>query len=147
MGANQLVLDIYNVNDAETKSAVEKYLLQAREYIITEYIPEEASTTASYSDMPRSYTGITTNQTFRLAAINVDEPMRRKKHIERANKAISRLSKRQQQLINIRYMEDNELFDYEIAMELGFSESTYRRAKSVAILRLASILGLIVFHE
>ena len=147
MGAKQLVLDIYNVNDAETKAAVEKYLLQAREYKITEYIPEEASITASYSDMPRSYTGVTTNQTFRLAAMNVDEPERRKKHIERAHKAIARLSKRQQKLINMRYMEDNDMFDYEIAMELGFSESTYRRTKSVAILRLASILGLLVFHE
>ncbi|HIW32437.1 MAG TPA: hypothetical protein IAA29_06600 [Candidatus Paenibacillus intestinavium] len=147
MGAKQLVLDIYSVNEDATKSAVEKYLLQAREYQITEYIPEEASMTASYSDMPRGNTGLTSDQTGRLAEKNVDEPIRRKKHIERAEKAVSRLNGRQRNLINLRYMSDDDVLDLNVAAELGYSERHYRRIKSVAIYRLASILGLFIFEE
>lgn len=147
MGAKQLVLDIYNVNEEATKAAVEKYLLQAREYKITEYIPETASTTASYSDMPRSFTGLTSDQTGELAQRNVDEPARRKRHVERAERAIARLGARQRKLIELRYMVEDDVMDYNVAMELGYSDRHYRRIKSIAIIRLASILGLIVFDE
>lgn len=41
LGVQQLVKNIYKVDEEATKDAVEKYLLQAREYKITEYIPEE----------------------------------------------------------------------------------------------------------
>lgn len=60
-------VSIQAVDEEATKDAVEKYLLQAREYKVTEYIPAEASVTASYSDMPRSYTGQTSDQTANLA--------------------------------------------------------------------------------
>jgi len=147
MGAMQITFDIYNVNEEATKTAVEKYLMQAREYKITEYIPEEASITASYSDMPRSFTGQTSNQTLSLAEKNVDEPARRKKHVERAERAISRLGARQRKLIEMRYMVEDDVLDCNIAHELGYSDRHYRRIKSIAIFRLASILGLIVLEE
>lgn len=147
MGARQLVLDIYNVNEEATKAAVEKYLLQAREYKITEYIPEEATITASYSDMPRSYTGLTSDQTFELAQRNVDEQARRRRHIERTEKAISRLGARQRKLVELRYMLDDDTLDCNVACDLGYSERHYRRIKSIAIFRLASMLGLMVFDE
>lgn len=147
MGAKQLVFDIYSVNEEATKSAVEKYLLQAREYKITEYIPEEASMTASYSDMPRSNTGLTSDQTGNLAEKNVDEVIRRKKHIERVDKAVSRLGARQRNLIVMRYMSEDDVMDFNVASDLGYSDRHYRRIKSVAIYRLASILGLFVFEE
>ncbi|MBJ6360852.1 ArpU family phage packaging/lysis transcriptional regulator [Paenibacillus sp. GCM10012307] len=143
----QLALNIYKVDEEATRAAVEKYLLQAREYKVTEYIPLETSVTASYSDMPRSFTGLTSDQTAKIALANTDEPERRRKHIERAERAVSRLGKRQQQLIQIRYMEDDDVMDYDAAQELGFSDRHYRRIKSVAIYRLATMLGLLVLHD
>lgn len=147
MGAQQLTFDIYKVNEEATKSAVEKYLLQAREYRITEYIPEEQSVTASYSDMPRSYTGQTSDHTGNMAARNVDEPERRRRHIERADKAISRLGTKQQKLIRARYLDEDGVLDFNVAADLGYSDRHYRRIKSVAIYRIASILGLLVLQD
>lgn len=147
MGAKQLVLDIYSVNEDATKAGVEKFLFQAREYKITEYIPVEPSMTASYSDLPRSNTGLTIDQTGKLAINNVDETTRRKRHIERVELAINRLSLRQKKLIVLRYFEDDDVLDFDIAADLGFSDRHYRRIKSEAIFRLASILGLLVFEE
>lgn len=146
-GMGQLAFDIYKVNEEATKAAVEKYLLQAREYKITEYIPQEQSVTASYSDMPRSYTGKTSDHTGDMAAKNVDEPERRRRHVERMERAITRLGHRQQRLIRMRYLDDDDVFDFDVAHMLGYSDRHYRRIKSVAIYRIASILGLLVLHD
>lgn len=142
-----MAMDIYKVDEEATRAAVEKYLRQAREYMVTEYIPEEPSITASYSDMPRSFTGQRNDQTARLAERNVDEPERRRRHVERAERAIGRLGHRQQKLIRMRYMDDDDVMDFDAAQELGFSDRHYRRIKSVAIYRLASMLGLLVLQD
>lgn len=147
MAKGQLILDIYPVDEDATRDAVEKYLLQAREYKVTEYIPEAPSMTASYSDMPRSNTGMTSDQTGRIATANVDEPERRRRHVERAEKAVNRLGSRHQKLIRKRYLDDDDVSDFDVADELGFSDRHYRRIKSVAIHRLAGILGLVVLRD
>lgn len=140
--------DIYKVDENATKEAVEKYLLQAREYKITEYIPVQPTVVAGYSDMPRSFTGLTSDQTGDIVTKNIDEINRRKAHIERAEKAVSRLPQRQQTLIRARYFDSSEdVWDYEAAEEIGYSERHYRRIKTLAIYRLASMLGLLVFKE
>ncbi|WP_433943478.1 ArpU family phage packaging/lysis transcriptional regulator [Paenibacillus sp. SN-8-1] len=147
MGAKQITLDIYKVDENATREAVEKYLLQAREYKVTEYIPEEPSMTASYSDMPRSNTGVTSDQTGDLVTRMLDEIERRRKHVERAEKAISRLGWKQQKLIRARYMDEDDSWDYDTAQQIGYSDRHYRRIKSIAIYRLASTLGLIVLKD
>lgn len=148
MNSIQLSIDIYNVDESATKDAVEKYLHQAREYKLTEYIPVQPTTTPGYSDIPRSNTGLTSDQTGDIAIRNVDEQARRKAHVERVEKAISRLPQRQQKLIRTRYFDNGEdIWDYEAAIEIGYSERHYRRIKTLAILRLASMLGLLVFEE
>ncbi|MBJ6362341.1 ArpU family phage packaging/lysis transcriptional regulator [Paenibacillus sp. GCM10012307] len=136
--------DIYKVDEAATRAAVEEYLLQAREYTVTEYIPEEANVTASYSSIPRSTTNVTSDQTGDLASANVDEPERRRQHVKRANQAIDRLGARQKRLIRMRYMDDDDVLDLDVADEMDMSPRHYRRIKSVALYRLATALGLIV---
>ncbi|MDF2657780.1 MAG: hypothetical protein K0Q94_571 [Paenibacillus sp.] len=143
----QLSMGIYPVDEEATRCAVEKYLLQAREYKVTEYIPQTATTTASYSDMPRSNTGDTSDQTGKIAIANVDEPERRRRHVERAEKAVSRLGSRHQKIIRMRYLDDDDVLDYDVAGDLHLSDRQYRRIKSVAIHRLAGILGLVMLRE
>lgn len=147
MQAEQLDSGIYNVDEEQTKLAVEKYLIQAREYKVTEYIPDEPVTTASYSDMPRSNTGVTSDSTGSLAIRTVDIMERRRKHVERAEKAIRRLGAKQQLVIRERYMNEDDAWDHDVAHKIGYSERHYRRIKSWAIYRLANSLGLIVLKE
>lgn len=147
MHAHQITFDIYKVDDKATRTVVEKYLMQTREFKVTEYIPLEPAITASYCDTPRSVTGITSDSTGRIASINVDEPERRRRQVERVEKAVSRLGGRQQRLIQLRYLEDDDIMDYHAAAELGLSDRHYRRIKSIAIYRLAASLGLLVLQE
>ncbi|MNO43688.1 hypothetical protein D3C76_339140 [compost metagenome] len=147
MRVQRLVMNIYKVDEEATKNAVEKYLKQAREYMVTDYIPEEASVTAYISDTPRSFTGLTSDQKGNMATRNVDEPERCRRHVERAERAINRLGTRQQKLIRIRYINDDDVIDTEVAEELGFSERNYRRIKSMAIYRLAGMLGFVILLD
>src|SRR5690242_2285384 len=109
MATKQISFGIYDIDREATRLAVEDYLIQAREYQVTEYIPEQPSTTASYSDMPRSYTGVTSNQTGDLALKIVIEQENRKRHVERTEKAIRKLGAEQQLLIRERYMNDDDV--------------------------------------
>jgi len=143
----QLALDIYRIDEEATKNAVEKYLRQAREYKVTEYIPLEPKYTSDYSDIPRSYTGKISDSTANIAIKNIDEPERRKHHVERVERAVSRLGERQQKIIRMRYLDNDDMLDFNVAAELGYSDRHYRRLKSIAIYRLAAALGLIVFRE
>ncbi|MNY47347.1 hypothetical protein D3C86_1826110 [compost metagenome] len=77
----------------------------------------------------------------------LDEIERRRKHVERAEKAISRLGWKQQKLIRARYMDEDDSWDYDTAQQIGYSDRHYRRIKSIAIYRLASTLGLIVLKD
>ncbi|AIQ63304.1 hypothetical protein PSTEL_09605 [Paenibacillus stellifer] len=147
MKVHQMVMDIYKVDEEATRAAVEKYLFQAREYKVTEYIPDEPSVTASPEVRYHGPTNVTGDQTATIAIRAADEMERRRRHVERAERAVSRLGERQRRLIQVRYMDDDDVLDYNAAEELGFSERHYRRIKSVAIYRLASTLGLIVLRE
>jgi len=143
----QYAYDVYPIDEEATKNAVEKYLRQAREYQVTEYIPVEPKYISVYSEIPGSYTGRISDPTANIAAMNIDEPERRRKQVERAEKAISRLGTVQQRLIRMRYMDDDNVMDIDVAAELGYGDRHYRRIKSFAVYRLATILGLVVLHE
>ncbi|QWG33347.1 ArpU family phage packaging/lysis transcriptional regulator [Bacillus mycoides] len=63
------------------------------------------------------------------------------------DKALSRFSKNQRDIIVKRYLEDEEVFDYMIYNEIGMSERTYRRNKANAFYKLAFALRLEVYEQ
>ncbi|MES9701175.1 ArpU family phage packaging/lysis transcriptional regulator [Bacillus sp. JJ927] len=62
------------------------------------------------------------------------------------DKALSRFSKTQRDIIVKRYLEDEEVFDYMVYNEIGMSERTYRRNKSNAFYKLAFALRLEIYE-
>jgi ArpU family phage transcriptional regulator len=147
MGAQQLCFGIYEIDEEKTKEAVERYLLLAREYKVTEYIPHELKVTPLYEPRYHGHTNAVESQVEKVAILNVDEQERRRKHVERVEKAVSRLGARQQKLIRMRYLDDDNVLDVDVATALGYSTRHYRRIKSIAIYRLAAALGLVVLKE
>lgn len=149
MGAKhlQISMSIYEVDEEATKEAVEKYLLQAREYMVTEYIPLETKVTPLYEPRYHGQTNAVGSQTESIAIANVDEIERRRRHVERVEKAVSRLGARQQKLIRMRYLDEDHVMDTDVAEALGYSTRHYRRLKSIAIHRLAASFGLVVLRE
>ncbi|MBJ8008395.1 MULTISPECIES: ArpU family phage packaging/lysis transcriptional regulator [Bacillus cereus group] len=62
------------------------------------------------------------------------------------DKALSRFSKNQRDIIVKRYLEDEEVFDYMVYNDIGMSARTYRRNKSNAFYKLAFALRLEVYE-
>ncbi|MGU3369276.1 ArpU family phage packaging/lysis transcriptional regulator [Bacillus mycoides] len=62
------------------------------------------------------------------------------------DKALSRFSTNQRDIIIKRYLEDEEVFDYMVYNNIGMSERTYRRSKSNAFNKLAFALRLEVYE-
>lgn len=143
----QISMEIYEVDEEATKRAVEKYLMQAREFKVTEYIPTEQKVTPLYEIRFHGNTNVVGSPVESLVIKNMDEPERRRKHVDRAEKAVNRLGFRQRKLIRMRFLDEDYITDTDVAAELGFSDRHYRRIKSYAILRLATTLGLVVLKE
>jgi ArpU family phage transcriptional regulator len=75
--------------------------------------------------------------------------MRKKKFgklTERVERVVGRLSKKEEEIIRKRYLEDDS-FDYIVAGEVGLSERAYTRMKTRAFYKLAFILKLEVLVE
>ncbi|TCZ76162.1 hypothetical protein E0485_15095 [Paenibacillus albiflavus] len=144
--AVQISMSIYRIDEDATKRAVEKYLIEAREYQVTEYIPMEQKITAAYEPQFRDKYAVS-SPVANIAIKNVDESERRSRHVDRAERAVNRLGTLQQQLVRMRYLDDDNVSDTEVALQLGYSDRHYRRIKSLAIYRLANTLGLVVLVD
>lgn len=128
-----------------TQAAVEAAFEKYRLYKTITFDEREATTTASYSDMPRSYTGVTTDQTAQIAVHNVDMPAARRSYCERIEKVVKRLPAIEQKIIQARYMEDDYIFDYQVyRVTLGISEMTYMKRRWKAFYKLALALDIAI---
>ncbi|MEK3915921.1 ArpU family phage packaging/lysis transcriptional regulator [Paenibacillus sp. FSL H7-0331] len=103
--------------------------------------------TPSYESRFHGNTNTVSSPVENIAIQNIEEQENHRKHIERAERAINRLGTRHQKLIRARFMEDDYASDTDVAAELGYSDRHYRRMKSLAIYRLAGILGLVVLKD
>ena len=140
-------LSMFKLDEKETWRRVEERLESARLYKRFGFIRREAKTTAAYSDMPRSNTGVTSDQTADISIYNVDREEELQKKHDQVMKAVGRLSRLQREIIQLRYLEDEEITDINVYTELAVSERSYYYAKSKAMYRLAFALALEVFEE
>lgn len=94
-----------DVDKDRTMAAVKGLFETYRIYKYLSFQRREASMTASYSDMPRSNTGVTSDQTGSIAAYNVDEPKRRQDFCASLEDAVQLLPRIERAIIEIRYMD------------------------------------------
>ncbi|ASS69042.1 transcriptional regulator [Paenibacillus sp. RUD330] len=134
----------------KTQAAVEAALEKYRIFKFITFEEREASTTAGYSDMPRSYTGTTTDQTASIAIHNVDLPAQRRAFCERVERTVKRLHPKQRLLIEEKYMNEDYVLDYQVykfKFNPPISEMTYSRIRWRAFYQLALALDIAVEKE
>lgn len=105
MKPKQLGFELPELDRKKTQAAVEAALEKYRIYKYLSFQRREASMTASYSDMPRSNTGVTSDQTGSIATYNVDEPERRRLYCEGLEQAVQQLPRIERAIIELRYMD------------------------------------------
>lgn len=137
---SQLQFKLPEIDRELTKKAVESALEKYRFYLLT--VPEEKlpRITPSYSIVPPSNTNEFHSSTEDAVINRVDGERERLEYIERIRRAVNRLNIRERELIIKRYLEEDEVYDYEIYNELGMSERRYYRYKGRIFYKLAFIL-------
>ena len=135
-----------------TQRAVEEAL---EKYHICRYLTfeeREASTTASYSDMPRSYTGTTSDQTGQIGTSNVDTQRARKAYCEQVERAVAKLPRMERFLIEERYMSseapylsDQTIYNHKFSPPI--SQPVYAKHRWKAFYKLALHLRIEVVKE
>ena len=135
------------IDREKTKESVEAALEKYRLYLLRE--PEEnlPKVTATYSLVFPSANNQFFSSTEKAAIDNVDFERERKEYIERIRKAVNRLNYKEREVIIRRYLEDEEMFDYEIYNDVGLSESKYYKLRARAFYKLAIILGIEVYKK
>ncbi|WP_078430470.1 ArpU family phage packaging/lysis transcriptional regulator [Alkalihalobacterium alkalinitrilicum] len=138
----KLIFDIPEIDRKETKEAVEKALSNYKWYLLATPEEELPRMTASYSLTPPSNTNAFHSSTEEAAIKNAHFDIERKKYIDKFVRAFNRLSAIERQVINKRYLEEDEIFDYLVFNELGLGETKYYEVKGRAIYKLAFALRL-----
>jgi ArpU family phage transcriptional regulator len=131
----------------KTKEALEATLEKYRMYMLT--VPDELmpKITATYSIVPPSNTNAFHSTTESIAIERVDFEQERDAYIDRIRKAVNRLNVKERELIAKRYMTQEDVYDYEIYNDMGFSESKYYRVREQAFYKLAFILRIEVYKD
>lgn len=140
----QLQFNLPEIDREKTKMAVEKALETYRYYSLQVSLDRLPSVTASYSLMPASKS-LPSSSTENAAIANLDYEQKRMKYINWIANAVNRMSKLERTIIYKRYLEDGEMFDYEIYRDLNMSERNYYRIKSRMFYKLAFALKIEVY--
>lgn len=138
------------IDRKRTQEAVLGALEKYRIYKYLSFEEREASTTATYSDMPRSSpTNVTTDQTASIAIFNADQQRYRKEYCDRVERAVKRMPRLERFLVEERYMttEHDYITDqkvYSFVFNPPISEPTYSRIRWRAFYKLALELNVVV---
>jgi len=144
---NQLSFMLPEIDRKATKKAVEVAFEKYRFYLLT--IPEERlpKLTSTYSLIPPANANEFYSSTENMATKTVDFERERDKYIELVQKAVNRLSVKEREIIIKRYLQDEEVFDYEVYNEIGYSERRYYRLKARIFYKLAFLLKIEVYKK
>ncbi len=130
-----------------TQKRVEEALETARIYRQIGFVRREIGMTPAYEARYHGATNKTTDAVADCAVWNVDKEEEIRQLTERVEWAVSRLSRKEIEIIQKRYLSDEETFDYLLCDELHMSERTYARIKAKAFYKLAFMLKLEVLEE
>ncbi|MED4589440.1 MULTISPECIES: ArpU family phage packaging/lysis transcriptional regulator [Priestia] len=136
-----------DVDGKGTKINVEKAFADYRMYMMT--VPDDImpKVTPSYSLVPPSDTNAFYSSTEDTAIKRVDYEIKRDTFMQRVQRAVNRLNKRERELIIKTYMTYEEVYVFDVYNEMGISEATYYRIREQAFYKLAFALQIQVYKE
>jgi len=143
----QMSFELPEINRDSTKKKVEAALEKYTMYLLMDPVDMEPKVTASYSLTPPTNTNEFHSKTEDKAIEKIDQERERRNYILMVQKAVNRLGFNERSVIIERYMKGDDIFDYEVYNELGFSERKYYRLKARAFYKLAFILRLEEYKE
>ncbi|MGC6586553.1 ArpU family phage packaging/lysis transcriptional regulator [Paenibacillus sp. Dod16] len=138
-------LALMEINREETRRRVGQELERARIYKMVGFVRRETQQTPSYEPRYHGATNTTSNQIENVAIFNVDTEARLKQSYDRVNAALRGLSRMEKDIINMRYLDEEDVQDFSVYNELALSERSYYRRKSRALYKMAFAMCLEVY--
>src|SRR5690625_5024221 len=135
------------VDRDETKKNVEAALEKYKIMLLMDPEELEPKITATFKLASSAPTNEFHSTTEDVAIKKSDQSEKRRKYIGRIKNAVNRLSYQERQAIIKRYLNEDDIYDYEVYNELGYSERKYYRIKARAFYKLAFILKIEVYKK
>jgi ArpU family phage transcriptional regulator len=131
-----------NATRKAVESALEKYRI-----LLLRQFDNQPKITQTYSIIPPSNTNKFHSSTEDAAIKNADLEREMQQYLNRMINAVNRLTHWERAIIIKRYMDEEDVFDYEIYNDIGMSERKYYRVKARAFYKLAFLLKIEVYEE
>ncbi|WP_238322711.1 ArpU family phage packaging/lysis transcriptional regulator [Gorillibacterium massiliense] len=128
-----------------TRKRVEEALETVRIYRQIGFKRREMRTTSSYEPRFHGATNTVTKAAENIAVWNVDMEEELRKTSEQVEEAVTRLWKKEREIIEKRYLSEETTPDFLLCHDLNLSERTYRRVKGDAICKLGIMLEVAVY--
>ncbi|KIL42628.1 ArpU family phage packaging/lysis transcriptional regulator [Jeotgalibacillus soli] len=138
------ITDLYlpDIDRVKTKKAVEAAIGKYRMYLLTLSLDRMPKITQSCLFVPAITIKSSHSSTESAAIANVDYENERIDNINRMVNAVNRLSSLERTIMISRYLEKEDVYDYQLYNKLLISERKYYRIKARAFLKLALALGI-----
>lgn len=144
MGINEV--NLAKIDNKATQKAVEAILEKYRImcYAHMDIVP---AVTPAYKLTPPTTTNAFHSTTEDAAINNVDYEMHKRKFIDNLMRAINKLTYQERRVIVVKYMGEEELFNYEASIQLGMSERSFYRIRNRAFYKIALSMQVEVYEE
>ncbi|MGA4710050.1 ArpU family phage packaging/lysis transcriptional regulator [Bacillus safensis] len=144
---DQMNLDIPQIDEEKTRFKMEK--MMGKYKMLRLQTPEDflPKITTTYTITPPSFSNQFHSSTEEAALKKMDWEIEREKYMKRIERGINRLTQKERRILVMLYMQDEEMFDYEIYAEMGLSQRNYYRVKNKAYYRLAFALREEVYKQ
>lgn len=143
----QMTFNLPEIDREATKRIVETTLENYRMYLLMDPEDMQPKVTSSFKLTPPTNTNKFHSTTEDVAIKRIEMDIKRRRVIRSIERAVNRLNYEERTAIIKRYLTDEDVFDYEVYNELGYSERKYYRIKSRAFYKLAFILRIEVYKE
>ncbi|MDY0396798.1 ArpU family phage packaging/lysis transcriptional regulator [Virgibacillus halophilus] len=143
----QLTFKLPEIDRDATRSEVEKMMEQYKISLLMDPEDEQPKITSAFRLVPAGPNNQFQSTTEDVAVKRLEMERKRKEIISKIQKAVNRLNFQERSVIIKRYLTEDDVYDYEVYNELGFSERKYYRIKSRAFYKLAFILRIEVYKQ
>lgn len=142
----QLHFNLPKIDRKETRESVESIMDTYRMYLLQTSLDKLPSITAKYMLTPSS-NSLPSSSTEIAAIANVSYEHDRKRFISWFLRGVNRLNYEERSVIVTRYLNDEEIYDYQAYAKLNMSERKYYRVKARAFYNLAFALKVEVYES
>lgn len=143
----QMTFKLPEINRDATKEKVEAELEKYKFCLLLDSSDLEPTVTSSFKLVPGAPNNQFHSSTEEVAIKRIDEEKERKDFISKIQKAVNRLGYQERSIIINRYLNEDDVYDYEVYNALGFSERKYYRIKARAFYKLAFILRIEIYQQ